>query len=82
MKSNVQHRNLQPGWLRLINWLGVGKMLARDWERRFPAVILASVLLALSVSYMGVQQSHLIFVLGCVLVGFLSICYIYGTFSR
>lgn len=82
MKSNVQHRNLQPGWLRLINWLGVGKMLARDWERRFPAVILASVLLALSVGYMGVQQSHLIFVLGFVLVGFLSICYIYGTFSR
>jgi len=73
MKTNVQNENvhLTTSWLRLLNWLGVRKVLARDWERRFPAVVIASVLLTLSVGYIGIRQSHLIFVFGCALIGFL-----------
>lgn len=73
MKSNAKHEDLHPtaGWIRLINWLGVRKVLTRNWENRFPAVMVASVLLALSVGYIGIRQSHLIFVFGCALVSFL-----------
>jgi hypothetical protein len=78
MKSKAQHEkvHLITGWLRLINWLGVRKVLARDWESRFPAVIVASVLLTLSVVYIGIRQSHLIFVFGCALIGFLSLSFL------
>lgn len=73
MKSNAKNEDVRPaaGWLRLLNWLGVRKVLSRNWENRFPAVMVASVLLALSVGYMGIRQSHMIFVFGCALVSFL-----------